>query len=345
MGEREFNLHPALGEGCEHAIENRKLLAKTLGIALEDTVWFDPDTSGEVQWIGAEALASGALDWSTRITGTSGLVAQCTNIILCTLCNDNVTVILFDPRMYSLALVNIDTKRLSAEPVEQAIDLMIERGDAAREEIIGLITPSIGPCCHTFSDPSLNGAGRKSNLWDTARTAMSRSHLNHAHILNTRICTACRDSEFFSRAVEGSSTGAGALMVGVMDNDGSLAETLRARKARADALERRASRTGQVQAHVAEPSLSEEERRLNSMIRCPYGQKKVYVRSVIVGGSDETTQPAIALRCAVMAHVKITAEGYNIVGKDYIEHYCCSDYEECEAYKAFMLEKKRGGGR
>jgi len=340
VGDRKFNMHPETGEGREQGIENRRLLAGTLGVALEDTIWFDPDEPGDVVWVGAEHLGDGAEDWATRIRGASGIVAQCTNIMLATLCNDNVTVILFDPRMYTLGLVTLDTEAHSGAPVEQAIEMMIERGGALRNEIVGLIAPSVGPCCHSFPDPAL-GRGRKGNLWDVARTAMSRSNLRRDNMLNKRVCTACRDSEFFTRIVDGPDAGAGAVMAGVMDPDGALSATLHRRKLHAEALARRASRTQQASVDVA--SLSIEEARLNKAIRCPYGQNKVYIRSVLLGDAGGATQPVIALRCAVIAHVGLANEGHNIVKKDYIEQYCADAFEECEAYKLFMIDKKRKG--
>lgn len=343
VGEREFNMHPERGEGCEHAFENRRLLAREIGIDPADTIWLEPDDTGPVRWVGAEDLGSGALDWSTRIRGADGFVAQCTNIALCTLCNDNVAVILLDTRLYSLGLVTIDARNPSGEPVEQAINLMIERGGAQPADILGLIAPSVGPCCYTFSDSTLNGAGGRSNLWDAARTATARSGLRRNRLLNTRICTACRDTEFFSRLVHGPLAGAGALVVGVMDPTGSLAETLERRKARAAAEARRTAK--RTRRHLDEPSLMAEEKRLNSMIRCPYGQNKVYIRSLLTGTSDETTEPVIAMRCAIIAYVGQAIEGHNIVYKEHIERYCCADYEQCEAYRAFRLKQERDARR
>ena len=85
----------------------------------------------------------------------------------------------------------------------------------------------------------------------------------------------------------------------------------------------------------------EEQNRLNRMIRCPYGKKKVYIRSVLDGTSVKTSKPEIALRCAAMAYVGKALGGYNIVSKDYVESVCCGDYPQCETYQELLRRQRR----
>ncbi len=338
-GERDFNMDPDRGgKDAGNALENRGVLAQMLGIRLEDTVWFDPDDSGDVKWVGAEAIGRGGADWSTRISGCSGIVAQCTNIVLATTVSDNATVALFDPRMLSLGLVSLSKAHPWGGSVEQAINMMIERGNAQAKEIIGLIAPSVGPCCYTYEDPNLSMAGGRSNLWDSARAAMVRAKLSRKHIQNVRICTACRDTKYFTRTVDGPDGGAGAILVGVIDEDGSLARTLTARKARARLEEERAALREQGGEDAI--SLSEEQRRLNKKVRCPFGIKKVYIRSVLTG-TMQTTKPAIFLRCAALAATHTTVKGDKVVDKDHVLAYCADKYPACEAYKTFMALRRR----
>jgi len=335
-GEREFNMNPDVGPDREHAAAHRVLAAKELDVDLDDTIWFDPYEPGPVQWVGAERLGAGAKDWSTRIRGASGLVAQCTNLALCTLCNDNVCVVLLDPQLFSLALVTIDKENPSGAPIHEAVKLMVERGEADVKEMVGFVAPGLGPCCYKFRDPSV--PGNRNNLWDVVRTAMTVSGLGRSRILNPRLCTGCRDSEFFTRLVDGPDAGAGALMAGVLDRNGSLVEVMTARKKRTLILRAASRRKKGSEA----PSLSEEETRLNAAIRCPYGQNKVYIRSQLLGsGGRGVSEPEIALRCEVMAVAGLAEEGYNIVPKEYIENYCAGDFEACTVYQTY--QKKTGG--
>jgi hypothetical protein len=170
-------------------------------------------------------------------------------------------------------------------------------------------------------------------LWDLARGALMKAGVHRSHIFNPRVCTACSDTEFFSRAINGAAGGTGAMAFGIRD-EGSLRRQLDMR--------RTAHRMRRQQAAAPEElSLTDEQKRLNLLVRCPHGQKKVYVRSVIDGQSAETSKPHIALRCAVMEFVGQAMGGYNIVLKDYIEKVCCADYISCQAYQEFLRRKAK----
>ena len=333
--EQEFNFRPAEGDGVVDALACRTRLAEVLGIALENTVWFDPAEPGEVRWVSTEDRARGALDWETRYRGTSGIVGQSGNLFLCTLANDNTIIIMFDPRWYSLGLISLDPARPSGTPIDQAIQLMAERGEARQDEMIGLIAAGVGPCCHTLADPNQGETRGQTNMWDLARTTMVQAGLRSGNVFNARACNACKDTQFFSRVIDGPSTGAGAVVIGVKD-DGAFGRMLAARKASAPIRARRRRQ----EPRQRDPGLLEEERRLNAAMRCPHGEKKVYVRSVILGTSNGTTKPRIALRCAIIEHVGQAMGGYNIVDKEYIERVCCGDYEACIAYQEFLRRRR-----
>jgi copper oxidase (laccase) domain-containing protein len=311
----------------------RAEFARRLGIQLADTLWLDPNESGKIVFLSENNRGMGADDWDTRVRGASGIITDDFNLYLCTLYNDNVVVLLFDPRWYGIGLVNITSDRTSTDAIGEAVELLAQSTGAAPGEINGLIGPSVGPCCHTFPDPDLGGARGLSNLWDLARGALLKANIHRSHIFNPRVCTACSDTEFFSRTLDGAATGAGAMAFGIRD-DGSLRRQLDIRRV-AQKMRRHAAPAPE------EVSLTDEQKRLNLLVRCPHGQKKVYVRSVIDGQSAETSKPHIALRCAVMEFVGQAMGGYNIVMKDYIEKVCCADYVNCQAYQEFLRRKSK----
>ena len=84
-----------------------------------------------------------------------------------------------------------------------------------------------------------------------------------------------------------------------------------------------------------------EEKRLNKAMRCPHGDNKVYVRCLLTGQADQAGKPEIALRCAVMEHVGQAMGGYNVVDKEYIQDYCCGDYESCTAYQDLLRRRRK----
>jgi len=312
----------------------RAEFARQLGIDLANTVWLDPEGSGDVVFLSEKDRGHGADDWETRVRGASGIVTDGLNLFLCSLYNDNAVVVLFDPFCYGIAMVNILPGKASAEALGKAVAMLSQRTGADPTKMQALVGPCIGPCCKTFPNPGAVGTRTLSNLWDLTRGALMEVGLNRNTVFNPRVCTACTDTEFFSREVDGAASGAGAMAFGIRDN-GSLKTQLVAR---------RAAQVARRQAAAAAPqevSLTDEEHRLNRMMRCPYGQKKVYIRSVLDGSSGGTSEPVLALRCAVMEHVGQAVGGYNIVQKDYIEKVCCADYPKCKAYQEFLRRQKR----
>jgi hypothetical protein len=310
----------------------RAEFARQVSIEIAHTIWLDPDDSGEVVFCSETDRGRGAADWESRVRGASGIVSEALDLFLCTLYNDNMVVLLFDPVGYGIGLVNVAADQTKGDAISEAVALLAERTGANPARMQALIGPSIGPCCRTF--PDAVGSQSLSNLWDLARSTLLEAGLLRGQIFNPRVCTACADTEFFTRRVDGPDAGIGAMVFGVRDSS-SLRTSLRMRRA--------AQRTRRQQTHATpqEVSLTEEQIRLNRLIRCPYGQKKVYIRSVIDGKSDETSKPHLALRCAVMEHVGQAMGGYNIVQKDYIEKICCADYAQCQAYQELHRRKAK----
>ena len=76
-------------------------------------------------------------------------------------------------------------------------------------------------------------------------------------------------------------------------------------------------------------NLSDLERRLNREMKCTAGKNQVYVRSLLMGGT--TTRPRVALKCPLRRDIKLPAE----VFYEHIRDVCCTDPEQCEAWRAF----------
>ena len=76
-------------------------------------------------------------------------------------------------------------------------------------------------------------------------------------------------------------------------------------------------------------NLSLLERQLNRDMQCTAGRNQVYIRSLLTGQS--TTRPRIALKCPLRRDIGLTPE----VFLEHIRAVCCSDPEQCEAWRAF----------
>jgi hypothetical protein len=76
-------------------------------------------------------------------------------------------------------------------------------------------------------------------------------------------------------------------------------------------------------------NLSVYERNLNRYMKCTAGKNQVYIRSLLTGGS--TTRPRIALKCPLRRDIGLTPE----VFYEHIRDVCCTDPEQCPAWRNF----------
>jgi hypothetical protein len=77
-------------------------------------------------------------------------------------------------------------------------------------------------------------------------------------------------------------------------------------------------------------NLSVLQNQLNTDMKCPAGRNQVYVRSLLTGHS--TTRPRISLKCALRRDIRLSPD----VFYEYIRDVCCSNPEECEAWRAMQ---------
>ncbi len=333
--EREFNLNPDAEVDGDYAMRHRLLFCQAMDVSPDKTVWFEPDPEGPVLMIDRSSCGAGGRDWATRKTGVSGLFTSETDVFISTLYNDDAVVLLFDSRWYVAGLVSIDAKNRNLERLIEAVELVLAQG-GHRDDLYAVISPSLGPCCYSFPDPSLPGSKNRTNLWDVVRSTLASTGLVTSRILNPRACTGCRPFDFYSRHSGGEGAGAGAITVGISDH-GDFGRVLAQR--RAGFMQRETGQDDEDDS-LERISLSIEEQRLNKEMKCPYGHNKVYIRTLL-DGRTKLDKPEIALRCPIYEHVGLAAGGYNILDKPYIERYCCGDYEQCAAYRKFMDTKRR----
>jgi hypothetical protein len=97
---------------------------------------------------------------------------------------------------------------------------------------------------------------------------------------------------------------------------------------------RKTSRVGEefgppITAEEEGANLSDLEQKLNREMKCHAGKNQVFIRSLLTGNS--TTQPRIALKCHLRRDIGLKPE----VFYEHIRDICCTDPEQCEAYRDF----------
>ena len=76
-------------------------------------------------------------------------------------------------------------------------------------------------------------------------------------------------------------------------------------------------------------NLSDLERKLNDEMRCQAGKNQVFIRSLLTGAG--TTQPRIMLKCQLRRDIELKPN----VFYEHIRDVCCTDPDDCEAYRRF----------
>jgi hypothetical protein len=76
-------------------------------------------------------------------------------------------------------------------------------------------------------------------------------------------------------------------------------------------------------------NLSDLEREFNAQMKCHAGKNQVFIRSLLT--ATGTTQPRITLKCPLRRDIGLNPA----VFYEYIRDVCCSDPEQCEAYRRF----------
>jgi hypothetical protein len=76
-------------------------------------------------------------------------------------------------------------------------------------------------------------------------------------------------------------------------------------------------------------NLSDLERKLNEEMLCQAGKNQVFIRSLLTGTG--TTQPRIMLKCPLRRDIDLKPD----VFYEHIRDVCCTDPEQCEAYRHF----------
>lgn len=125
---------------------------------------------------------------------------------------DCASIMIFDPEKKVIANIHAGWRGLAAEIIRKTINRLCAQFNSQRQNLLVGISPMIGPCCYRFSDPAQElpshfhrfiAKKNKVNLWAAAEGHLRECGILHAHIENSRMCTACNPEDFYSHRREG----------------------------------------------------------------------------------------------------------------------------------------------
>ena len=220
-----LNLGFHVGDDPKKVLENRKVLASTLGISLDSFTFAEQIHDSRVRVVTEELKSSGGVEYKTAIDATDALVTDVPNICIIVLLGDCVPILFFDVKQNVIGVAHAGWRGTVRLVAEKTIRVFQERFRSKLEDIIVGIGPSIGPCCYEVGTEvvsqienvfhgkagyinSETSDGRcYLDLWEANRAQLVKVGIPEGNIELSRICTYCKHSLFFSRRHQRGETG------------------------------------------------------------------------------------------------------------------------------------------
>ncbi|MDP2940876.1 MAG: peptidoglycan editing factor PgeF [Candidatus Omnitrophota bacterium] len=198
------------------ALANRRDFLGKLGIDYRHSVCAEQAHSNLVSYVKEEDRGKGALDYTSAIPGADGLVTDKKGLPLAILTADCLSVFLYDPQVPAAGIVHAGWRGTKAEITTQAIKLMRKQFNTRPKNLKLIFGPSIRSCCYEV-DRDLESAFRGKLAKRGNRLFLDLAALNkrealdagvgEKNILDSGVCTICRNEEFFSFRREGDASG------------------------------------------------------------------------------------------------------------------------------------------
>ncbi len=214
-----LNVGATVGDDPAAVHENRRVVFGEMGLSPGEVVTCYQVHSAAIAPVG---LRHGG----QVIPATDGLMSA-EPVALFLRFADCVPIILYDPARHAVALVHAGWRGTAAGIAAVGVARMAEQYGSRPGDILACIGPSIGPCCYGVGDDFVqamtarwpgaaahiarrNGA-LHADLWEMNRRQLLDAGVAQVEV--ARICTACRNDEFFSHRGDGGRTGRFAALV------------------------------------------------------------------------------------------------------------------------------------
>ncbi len=201
-------------DSVEHVINNRRLLASTVGISLEQMVFSRQTHSDNIAIVSEQAKGRGVLEKHSAIPDNDGYILTQSGICACVLTADCVPVFIYDTHHHVAAIVHSGWRGTVKQIAAKAVRQLVRLGSDPKN-IIAAIGPSIKGCCyevkndvlHIFQQSFGNDAyyffsEHQGHLFLDISKAITHSLEKQgvltSHIAHCTLCTKCNPHLFFS---------------------------------------------------------------------------------------------------------------------------------------------------
>lgn len=143
-----LNIGLHVGDKPEDVLENRKRLARAIGLDLDTMVFANQVHSATIAEVGTADRGRGARCTDSAIAATDGLMTRARGVALALTFADCVPIILFAPSVPAIAVVHAGWRGTAASIAASSVVLLSTTYGVDRSSIYAVIGPSIGPCCY-----------------------------------------------------------------------------------------------------------------------------------------------------------------------------------------------------
>jgi polyphenol oxidase len=213
-----FNLSFKVNDTHENVLENRRRLAKAMGVAPEALFFPSQTHSNTVKRVAAGTRPEELQETDALITNVPGLC-------IAVMSADCVPVLLYDPKQKAVAAIHAGWRGTVTKILTETVEAMQRYYNTNPSDLIAGIGPSICPDVYEVgaevleaalqSFGTLDGLARPAsdngkgyfNLWEANRIQLTALGVKAEHIEVAGICTYTEHDAFFSARHSGNTAG------------------------------------------------------------------------------------------------------------------------------------------
>ena len=192
-----LNVSFGVGDKPENVAGNRQLVKKALHI---------PHLLSAGQIHGDRVYCSAGIVADLEIQGYDALITDQPGVGLLVQQADCQAILMYDPHAQVIAAIHCGWRGSTLNIIRTTIQEMQKRYHVRPENLLALISPSLGPCCSEFinyreelpeSLHHFQALPNHFNFWDISLYQLTKAGVLSEHIDIAEVCTVC-DRNYFS---------------------------------------------------------------------------------------------------------------------------------------------------
>jgi len=195
---------------------NRKIFLSQLGVDYKSLACAKQVHKGGVLCLTAKDKGKGAVNFKDALTNCDGMITNQKGLPLAVLTADCLSIFLYDIKNSAIGILHAGWRSTYKNIVKNALTLMNRCFNTEPKNIIVALGPAIRSCCYEvgsefkkyFPNNLLKKKGRLYlDLVGINKKILINLGVKRKNILDSNICTSCRNKDFFSYRKEGDSAG------------------------------------------------------------------------------------------------------------------------------------------